>query len=88
MRERGLHADPEGVVHHVVGVGQVAADAVLGSCAYRAGASGCRRTVAGADLVLVEVGQQVQARDRAVVLERDGKAKPGRIGMLGCLGAG
>jgi len=30
--QRRLYADPEGVVHHVVGVGQVAADAVVGPC--------------------------------------------------------
>ena len=27
--ERGLHTDPERVVHHIVGVGQIAADAVV-----------------------------------------------------------
>ena len=29
-RQRGLNPNPESVVHHVVGVGQVAADTVVG----------------------------------------------------------
>jgi len=31
FRQRWLHPNPEGVIHHIVGVGQVAADAVVGS---------------------------------------------------------
>src|SRR5690606_2925987 len=41
---------------------------------------------AGSHPVLVQVGQQIQARDGRVVAQRDGKAEPGRVGVLG--GAG
>ena len=79
FREGGLHPDPEGVVHYVVSVGQVATDPVLG--ALHVGLAG---QVAGkqqtcSDLVLIQVGQQVEAGHWAVVLERDRKTKPRRV---------
>jgi len=67
-------------------MGQVAADTVIGTGHVGLAGQISGKQEARSDLVLVQVGQQIQARDRAVVFERDRKAKPGWIGMLGGFG--
>ena len=61
FREGGLDADPEGVVHDNVGLGQVAADAVV--LAFHVGLAGeiAGEEQSGADFVLVEGGQSRSA---------------------------
>jgi hypothetical protein len=74
--ERGLYANPEGVVHHVIRIDQVAADAVVGADHVGLASQVAGKQQAGADLVLVQVGEQVQPGDGAVFFERDGEAEP------------
>lgn len=85
-RQRRLNANPECVVHHVVGVGKVTADAVVGADHVRLARQVAGKQQAGADLVLVQVGEQVQPGDRAVFFQRDGEAEPGRVRVFGRLG--
>ena len=61
FREGGLYADPEGVVHDDVGLGQVAADAVV--LALHVGLAGevAGKEQSGADFVFVEGDQSRSA---------------------------
>ena len=55
-RQRRLHPNPEGVVHHIVGIGQVAADTVVGTDHVGLASQVARKQQAGADLLLIQVG--------------------------------
>ena len=81
-----MHPNPEGVVHHVVGVGQVTADTVVGPNHIGLTCQIAGEQQTGAGPVLVQVSQQVQPRDRSVFFQGDRKAKPGRIRVFGGLG--
>ncbi len=81
-----MHADPEGLVHDAVGLGERAADAV-GQALH----VGLAREVAGkqqprANFLLLEVAQQVEPRHRAGFAQGDRKAKPRRVGVGAGLG--
>ena len=84
--QRRLHADPEGVVHHVVGIGQVTADTEVGPDHIRLARQVAGKQQAGADFMLIQVGQQIQPRHWAIFFHRDRKAEPRRVGVFGRLG--
>ena len=64
--KRGLNADPEGVVHHIVGVGKVAADTLVCSDHVGLARKVSGKQQAGANLVLVQIGEQIEPRYGAV----------------------
>ena len=81
-----MNADPEGVVHHVIGVGQVATDPIVDTDHVGLAGQVAGKQQTGADLVLVQVGEQVQPRYRAVLFQSDWKAEPRGVGVFGRLG--
>lgn len=86
LTQRGLHAKPESLVHGAVGVSQIANDAVLDVLEVGLPGEVAGEEQAGADLVLVEELEQVDALDAARLLERDREAEPGRVAVRGGFG--
>ena len=78
--QAGIHADPEDVVHHEIGVGQLAEDAVFAVLV-----DGLAKKIAGeheprANLLCLERGDELLAREGRILTHPDGKAEPRRVG--------
>ena len=78
-REGWLQPYPEGLVHHEVGIDQIAADSVSPALHVRLTGEVTGEQQAGADLVLIQVAQQIDSLDAAFRPQGKGKAEPGRI---------
>lgn len=80
FREGGLDADPEGVIHDVIGLGQVAADALVLVLHVGLTAEVASEEQTGADFfMVVEVTQHVDALDGGFGPYSDREAEPSQI---------
>ena len=86
LPQRGLDAEPEGLVHRAVGVGQLADDAVLDVLEVGLACQIAGEKQAGADLVLVKELEQIDPLDPTRFLERDRETEPRGIAVGGGLG--
>ena len=64
--QRRLHADPESVVHHIIRIGQIAANSVVGTDHVGLTGQVAGEEQSGTYFVLVQVREQIQSGDGAV----------------------
>lgn len=64
-----LHAYPEGVVQHIVGISQVTADTEVSSDHVRLARKVAGKQQARSDFMLIQVGQQVKPGHRAIFFQ-------------------
>src|ERR1700735_8597 len=76
FRQPRIHADPEHMVHHIVGVGQTSNHAILAAVVCRLASQVPSKQEPGADLLRLKGARQLKATDRCALPDADGKTEP------------